>query len=837
MRRAPFPILAAAAALLVGLPAAGQTTVPFATLTGGVGVHYNDNGQGEFDDNIAYFKARFSLANPNGALLLFDGTPLPGTGGALSWAGLFEAVPGQFGFDLVLEAPTSDGSVPTPTLVAVDNGDNTLAGAIPAGPVDWAINGYAGPGGAGPADPSNGPINSLFRGGNGDGSSITLTIGPVQQNGNLFTVDFTLELVSDGLIHWYTLGQPDSPVSNFELTGRFFASGTLTYDAAGPGETSTNLIDFYGGSVTLEAEVICGDRFVSGSGDDFPAGIPNNCRNAGAPCRTLQRTVEISCPGDAIHVDPGLYAESVVIDRPVKLIATSPATEANAGNTAAQAVIDGSGAVDTVFVADGVDGVVIRGFEITNPTHAGANSGPAGIRVQSDDAGGATVDVVIEDNVVHAVSDPARTQAQFGEVGILAFNIGAGSAIRGNTIFDLADAEPPASTGESPGSGRAQGILVKSSNGTAGGVLIEDNVIHDVQDVGIRWNSVSGVPSATIRGNTIRNVGSPGTGFLSGIAIDHLGGGTVEDNAIRDVTGGFGLGIQVSGASLVRGNDLRNIAGGNGGAPTPFPGAAILVNTDGATLQDNFIDGNALGIVVGSGVAAGTTATNNCIQGNPGGGLVNASAATVDATNNWWGSPSGPGGEGPGTGDAILNAGGGSITAVPFLTAPACAEFAELRLSRARLSANRSTNPAAPRGRIVVKGDFEVDLATGSFDPSAGVAVRVTDGLALDTDALPTPPGFAASDCQVRVHAPTGVPNRIFCRTPDRSQRLVIRALRPYVPGGMQAYRFVLSLVRLDIPAPFGAPIALELREAGGIFLGTIDTNCRSTVSSLTCRN
>ena len=111
MRRV-LSLPAIAACLLLALSAAAQTTVPFATLNGGVGVYYNDNGQGEFDDNVAYFKAQFSLANANGALLNFDSTPLPGTGGALSWADLFQAVPDQFGFDLVLEAPTSDGSVP-----------------------------------------------------------------------------------------------------------------------------------------------------------------------------------------------------------------------------------------------------------------------------------------------------------------------------------------------------------------------------------------------------------------------------------------------------------------------------------------------------------------------------------------------------------------------------------------------------------------------------------------------------------------------------------------------------------------------------------------------------
>ena len=63
--------------------------------------------------------------------------------------------------------------------------------------------------------------------------------------------------------------------------------------------------------------------------------------------------------------------------------------------------------------------------------------------------------------------------------------------------------------------------------------------------------------------------------------------------------------------------------------------------------------------------------TNSCIIQNvtiaisaPESGLN--SGGTVDATNNWWGSAYGPGGDGPGPGDAVL----GNVTFAPFLAEP-----------------------------------------------------------------------------------------------------------------------------------------------------------------------
>src|SRR5262245_22808740 len=101
-----------AAMIFTANAAAAITTVPLGAASGGVAVHYNVLG-GEVPTNQAYFRAQFSVTNTNGAEFNFDNTPLPGTGGAVSWYNIFQAVPNQFGVDLIVEAPTSDNSNPT----------------------------------------------------------------------------------------------------------------------------------------------------------------------------------------------------------------------------------------------------------------------------------------------------------------------------------------------------------------------------------------------------------------------------------------------------------------------------------------------------------------------------------------------------------------------------------------------------------------------------------------------------------------------------------------------------------------------------------------------------
>jgi hypothetical protein len=55
--------------------------------------------------------------------------------------------------------------------------------------------------------------------------------------------------------------------------------------------------------------------------------------------------------------------------------------------------------------------------------------------------------------------------------------------------------------------------------------------------------------------------------------------------------------------------------------------------------------------------------TDNCITGNTTFGVSNLGTGTLDASHNWWGSVSGPGVEGPGSGDKVS----ASVTFVPWL--------------------------------------------------------------------------------------------------------------------------------------------------------------------------
>ncbi len=222
--------------------------------TGGVAVYYNDNGNGENPANQSYLKSQFSYSNTNGAEFSFDNTPLTGNG-LINWRFLFGQVPlTQFGLDFLLIAPTYDGTnVPTPLLAYDNSPSNSIAGRILVGPVIWAINDYKGGSPNGPANPATDIINSLFRSDSPGNpfTDIDITKMDVTQAGPIFTADIAGKLVSDGIIHWFLTSTPDSPASNFNLNGDFYFSGILTYDSTG--DAGTDLIDFYGGTITIVA--------------------------------------------------------------------------------------------------------------------------------------------------------------------------------------------------------------------------------------------------------------------------------------------------------------------------------------------------------------------------------------------------------------------------------------------------------------------------------------------------------------------------------------------------------------------------------------------------------
>ena len=645
-RRGGSALAAAAIGFLVS-GTAGAATIPLGAASGGVAIYYNSTG-GEVPTNQAYLRAQFSAGNSNGAEFNFDSTPIPGTGGALSWYGIFQAVPDQFGLDLIVQAPTSNGSVPTPILTAYDNGNNSVGGRIPAGTVTWALSGYTGAT-DGPADPGNTIINSLFRGGtgaSGDGLS-NLVISPVSHVGTVFTVTVSGELLTDGFVHWYTISTPDSPVSNFELTGKFLFSGTLSYDSS----TDANpLMDFYGGPVQLDAEVICGDRYINAaSGQDFfPGPIPNNCRTPGLPCKTIQRTVDVACPGEVVHVAAGTYTEQVTIGKSLTVIGAG----ASLTTVKAPGVLSGDLNHQNVVTIEGTGvSVDLGGVTVAGPGPSGCGSIQAGVMVRNG------ADAAIHDNTIADIRDNPLSGCQNGRAILIGDHglpsTSATATISNNTVVGYQKNGVDLRNG---------GTFATISNNTITGAgatpLIAQNGVVVV-------GAAAAVLGNTVGGNECNHpscgadvfTGDQSTGILvlDPDAAVQVANNDVSSNDIgvysaapsTTISGNELSGNRYYGVVLDEGNanvTFNQIDGGNVGvAVVSFTGSSA--NSSGI-LTCNRISGAGVGVSLIDGNGSDSniptlTAHTNAIDGN-GAGINNTTATSVDAKNNWWGCVTGP---------------------------------------------------------------------------------------------------------------------------------------------------------------------------------------------------
>jgi len=679
-RRHPltFPLwLLGATMLLWTPPARAQVTVPLATATGGIAVHYNDNGGGEVPTNGAYLRAQFDATNTNGALLNFDSTPLPGVG--VSFYDIFQAVPDQFGMDLIAESPTADGTTPTPVLTAYDNVNGSIAGRASAGPVTWAISGYTGSGN-GPANPLNDIINSLLRGGDGDpgdtfdglGSpaktldgSITNLTQDLSVVGTVWTNEITAELNTDGFIHWYTPATGSSSITNFGLTGKLFLEATLTYDSS----TDTDpLMDFYSGSGTISAEVICGDRFVETTGNDSS----NLCLSGASPCLTVQHAVDLACPGDTVFVGPGVFQEQVRIERSVDLVgsgAGSTTLLAPAKTSRVTEDADHGFGLRTYDYLVGVFGtgaetVNISGFTLDGSLDA-KSSGPGTFRSQALTFFNA--DGTIQDNVVVDWQDPAA----FGAQGVGSVVVGSLTAqtvtVRGNTISGY----------------QKVGIAAFGSGAVIAN--IEDNVITGAGAISTTAQNgiqVSNGAGGLVAGNVVsENYYTPKTWCAAGVLV-LSDGVTVRANTL---TGNLCDLVAQSNANIIEGNDIPaatdwpfSVLGDGNTVDKNYvngtPSEGVYVDGVNNALTCNRLTGNGTGIFFDTYSTAGTpnSANFNVIAGNTVG--LDASAVVslplIDGTDNYWGCPTG-------ADSAGCDTKVGNVNVTPFaLSEPACATCA-----------------------------------------------------------------------------------------------------------------------------------------------------------------
>ena len=150
--------------------------------------------------------------------------------------------------------------------------------------------------------------------------------------------------------------------------------------------------------------------------------------------------------------------------------------------------------------------------------------------------------------------------------------------------------------------------------------------------------------SNVVINNTLLNNGLPGVAFHS-----HAPGDTFADNMI--------VANQISG----NGADLFDTA-------TPGP-AGINVNSGfgrspikGTLISQNVIDHEAFEVVVNT-PAQVNAHLNNFLDDTV--GVDNLGTAAIDATENWWACPNGPGGA-----EECANVGGSGVLFAPWLRTP-----------------------------------------------------------------------------------------------------------------------------------------------------------------------
>jgi parallel beta-helix repeat protein len=389
-----------------------------------------------------------------------------------------------------------------------------------------------------------------------------------------------------------------------------------------------------------------------------------NPAGSGGCWKSIATAVTAASANDVVRVAPGVYAESVVITKPLSLI----------GHGAESTVIDAAGHLNGVNVDGhgnaGLSNVIVRGFTVRNANAQGILVTDAtDVTVSANKVTGNDKSL----DVATLTCPPLPPYFQAGE----AFDCGEGIHLSGVSHSIVADNLVEGNSG---------GILVSDDTGPNHDNLITGNVVQDnPYDCGITLAShhfamhptemTDGVYRITVAGNRSRRNGLK-TGEGAGIGI-FAGPPGAQNNAnviVNNVAVGNALpGVAMHMHAPFQGlNDhliVGNVLSGNG--PDGDPGTTVptgisifapVMPITGVVISQNVFKNE--GIDIGINVVAGSSisAHLNAFTGPV--GIDNLGAGAIDATINWWKCGKGPGAAGCSTVE------GSGVTTTPWLTSP-----------------------------------------------------------------------------------------------------------------------------------------------------------------------
>ncbi len=406
-----------------------------------------------------------------------------------------------------------------------------------------------------------------------------------------------------------------------------------------------------------------------------------NTSGQGGCMTTISAAVQTASWGDTIMVAPGTYMEDVTITKTVSLVAMP----------GAKPVIDAKGKANGIYIdgmvaapGTGVWGVVVLGFEIKDANFEG-------ILVQN------ASDVTLVGNYVHDNDRSLDMSANPSVCDNLPnfetneeFDCGEGIHLMGSQSVTVLDNDVSYNSG---------GILTSDETGPSEDNLIKGNHVHDnPYDCGITLASHGVAPGVTpvahgvsfgVKENTIADNVSEHNGYQvpgsgAGVGIFAPGPGTINtgnvviDNVLKN-NGQPGVAMHNHAAPGV--NGVPGFL-----PPVVFNNNKIIGNYFSGNGTDEFDGGKPTGINIYSmGPVWGTVVAQNSFQmegidtafdlpagggvsehfnnfGSGAVGVQNMGAAPVDAAENWWNCPGGPGASGCAT------TAGSNVMDMPWLT-------------------------------------------------------------------------------------------------------------------------------------------------------------------------
>ena len=480
----------------------------------------------------------------------------------------------------------------------------------------------------------------------------------------------------------------------------------LIYPTASP--TANGSVESHAEALTALVAAAPGTVFVD---DNWATGVnPGDDPDGSGPAlaygydafATISEGVDAVTTSGTVNVAAGTYVEQVVINRDVTLLGSGSDAIIQALDVVPTCFTTSVAQHPIVCVKDGAT-ATIDGFTIDGAGKGNANYRFVGVGFHN--AGGTIQHTTIKD-----IRDTPFSGTQHG-VAIYAYNEDGinrtinvwdnvltgfqknGTALNASATTPLTvDVRRNQVTGYGATDITAQnGIQVWADQGTG---IVADNTItgiaYDNTNSSIKWvassilnfyadlqiitNTVSqghvgvynidGASQINNNNLTIEKVGVSAYGIIATDPADAVPSPYGEENALSEVqlhSLGKLQALQATTLNVEASNNTVQFSGADNTATYGIEADAGYGENDlNFTANSNAISGFEAGIEIyqcsescSTGVFTAVTATHNRLTGNMFGIRSNVPSPTTNGENNWWGSPCGPSGEGPGNGDAV----------------------------------------------------------------------------------------------------------------------------------------------------------------------------------------